>query len=117
MANQTVCSKLLFTAILLSQVTFLYGGKGFFNFKSFSCEASDEYFYPNFSCYAKSWSRNFSTLNGHFYIKKPFYKVWVSFLIFHLRTKDRLKTIILGRSKSFLQVWDNLSESSLFSES
>ncbi|KAG5666830.1 hypothetical protein PVAND_014840 [Polypedilum vanderplanki] len=48
---------------------------GRFTFKLFKCEPTEEtltvFAYPNYTCYAKSWSRTVSTINGYILLRRP----------------------------------------------
>lgn len=47
--------------------------------RGFQCNASDKYVYKNYSCYAKSFSRTYSTANGYGVAKVPLNNMIVSF--------------------------------------
>lgn len=42
------------------------------------CVASLDFFYPNYTCYARSQNRTYSAVNGYLMSKKPIYEIWVS---------------------------------------
>lgn len=46
------------------------------NLKSLQCNFSVEFVYPNYSCFAKSYSRTVSTMNIDLTLKKPLAKVF-----------------------------------------
>ena len=50
----------------------------FASFKLVKCDCNEFFIYPNASCYAKSYSRNMSTMNVEVYLKQPIYEVFVS---------------------------------------
>lgn len=52
--------------------------------KGFRCNASEKYVYPNYSCFAKSFSRTFSTANAYAIAKVPLFNVTVSKVDFYL---------------------------------
>lgn len=43
------------------------------------CNLSEKFYYKNYSCFAKSYSRNFSTLNFIATSKMPLYNIFVSY--------------------------------------
>lgn len=45
------------------------------------CNGSEKFIYPNYSCYAKSYSRNFSTVNIIWTTKMPLYNIFVRHFI------------------------------------
>lgn len=51
--------------------------------KLFKCDfienGFEDYFYPNATCYAKAYSRDFQTFNGYLKLRKQIDKVWVRF--------------------------------------
>jgi hypothetical protein len=53
-------------------------GDGFLSFKMVLCQVSDKFVYKNFSCFAKSFSRTFSTANAYLAFKKPLNEFYVS---------------------------------------
>lgn len=57
---------------------FKVASDGILSVKKVQCDVNDKYVYSNYSCYAKSWSRNVSTGNLAIYMKKSFYEVFVS---------------------------------------
>jgi hypothetical protein len=54
------------------------GGNEFLKFNLLKCKGSDEFFYPNYTCYAKAYNRSFSAINGYVMSRKPIYEIWVS---------------------------------------
>lgn len=46
--------------------------------KSFRCNGSEKFAYPNVSCSAKSYSRSVSVINGYGLAKFPLYNITVS---------------------------------------
>jgi hypothetical protein len=49
----------------------------FASFKLLKCSFNSIFVYSNYSCYAKSYSRNMSTTNGYVMFKKPINKLYV----------------------------------------
>ena len=71
----------------------------------------EPYLYKNWTCYAKNWSRNMSTINADFTLIKPVNKILVSFNC--LCNKFCINfTIFTARNSYFLQIWNNLPPSS-----
>ncbi|KAG5677880.1 hypothetical protein PVAND_007597 [Polypedilum vanderplanki] len=60
---------------------------GSFSYKLFKCEYPEsslrDLFYSNYSCYAKSYSRTLSTINGHLYFKKPINEAYISAVLYY----------------------------------
>lgn len=50
--------------------------------KAFRCNASEKFVYKNYSCYAKSYSRNYSTANAYGVAKFPLYNITESVQFF-----------------------------------
>ncbi|CRL03971.1 CLUMA_CG017092, isoform A [Clunio marinus] len=46
--------------------------------RGYHCKFSDDFVFPNYSCYAKSCNRSFTTENLFFTLKKPHYKIFVN---------------------------------------
>lgn len=46
-------------------------------YKSFRCNISEKYVYPNYTCYAKSFNRTCSTVTGRGTAKELLYKAYV----------------------------------------
>lgn len=77
------------TAVLFSTLlflaSFLAASKNYYkniHIKSYRCNMSEKFIHKNFSCYARSWSRNFSTANAYFRTKMPLYNITVSYVSF-----------------------------------
>lgn len=51
--------------------------------KSFRCNVTEKFIHKNFTCFAKSWSRNYSTANAYACTKFPLYNITVSFVLLH----------------------------------
>lgn len=60
-------------------------GNGFIYLKAIKCEVSAEWIHSNYSCHAKSWSRNISTANVNFVFKKPVLEIWVTYFWYFLK--------------------------------
>ena len=75
-------SSLKFFTILVSvfvlRIVSINCSDGFVYFKLYKCKCNLEYVYPNYTCFAKSWSRNISTYNHYAIVKKPLYELFVS---------------------------------------
>lgn len=54
------------------------GSDGVAYYKSLKCEPSNQFFYSNVTCYAKSFSRYISTLSAYLYFKFPLNEFFVS---------------------------------------
>ncbi|KAL7012779.1 hypothetical protein ACKWTF_015042 [Chironomus riparius] len=59
------------------------------DFKFLNCKCllepwyADEYVYKNWTCFAKNWSRNMSTVNADFTLIKPLYKIFIECIFFY----------------------------------
>lgn len=51
---------------------------GFVHFKSMKCAGNEKFVHLNFTCYARSYSRNFSSINFRLVFKKPLFVMIVS---------------------------------------
>ena len=69
--------------ILIIQTGFILidCNNGFLSFKLLKCKVSDEFVYSNFTCYAKPFSRNFSTITKILSFKKPVLDLFVTLFI------------------------------------
>jgi hypothetical protein len=75
--------KLLAISILLSfEIFSAFGDEA--SFKLIKCDVNQKFVHSNFSCFAKPYSRNFSTANVEVYLKNPVYEVFVSLNEFHI---------------------------------
>ena len=77
-----------FFPIILLFLTFIESKRSLtptVDFKFLNCKClleswyADEYVYKNWTCYAKNWSRNMSTVNADFTLIKPLNNFFVGF--------------------------------------
>ncbi|CRK94418.1 CLUMA_CG007925, isoform A [Clunio marinus] len=47
------------------------------------CNFSERFVYPNYTCYAKSYNRSFSTINVRAFMKKPVNKIFFSMKLYY----------------------------------
>lgn len=57
------------------------------------CNFSEKFIFKNYSCFAKSYSRSFSTLNVIVTAKMPLYNIFVSFQLFSLFKKLKIECV------------------------
>lgn len=80
-----------FLAFISLLLVLCHGDNHKITIKYVKCNASEEFVYKNFSCFAKSWSRNLSTVNVVAILKEPTTSVLVSVLIFIYSFKNWYK--------------------------
>lgn len=77
MQNLKIC--LLLTAIILKS-KFAFSGDGIAFMKQVKCIVNSKFVHTNFTCFAKSYSRNLSTGSIEIYFKEPLYEMFVGLL-------------------------------------
>ncbi|CRK95989.1 CLUMA_CG009430, isoform A [Clunio marinus] len=72
-------SKIVLTIIAsLVLFKFILSEKGqHFYYRYLTCNVSDEFVYPNYTCYAKSFNRSFSAESVSLTLRKPLYQVFI----------------------------------------
>ena len=79
---------------------------GFWNFKLYQCKFNEAFVFPNRTCYAKSFSRNISTINAYAKYRAPLDDVWVKSSFEYWTTLTICN--FQARSGFILQIWKHL---------
>lgn len=80
--------------------------------RSVRCSINETFVLKNYSCFAKSYSRNVSTMNVRVYFKKPLKRFFVKFC---QELNQKNLTLIFSDDRSCsVQVWNDLSGSHSF---
>lgn len=73
------------------------------------CEASTNFFFPNYTCYARSQNRSFSAVNGYTRSREPVYEVWVRLHAYFYQLNTSTSTIYEAGIQTVLQIRNDLS--------
>lgn len=76
--------------------------------KAAQCNASSKYIYENFTCFAKSYNRNVSTVNFLMTFKKPLNDFNVSKILSVINYLVRISFTEIGWGFTSLQIWRSL---------
>lgn len=77
--------------------------------KSVKCQINEDFVFKNFSCFAKSYNRNSSTINVKFYFMKPYEQLSVRFELTAFGFKKNLA--LPDKHDSQIQIRHDLSRS------